>query len=34
MRGQLYFLPVRFLHDQITRSMMTAAAQRAPRAAK
>jgi len=25
-RGQLYFLPVRFLHDQITRSMMTAAA--------
>jgi Protein of unknown function (DUF2867) len=28
-RGQLYFLPVRFLHDQITRSMMTAAARRA-----
>jgi Protein of unknown function (DUF2867) len=28
-RGRLYFLPVRFLHDQITRSMMTAAAQRA-----
>lgn len=27
-RGQLYFLPVRFLHDQITRSMMTAAARR------
>jgi hypothetical protein len=25
-RGQLYFLPVRFLHDQVTRSMMTAAA--------
>ena len=24
-RGRLYFLPVRFLHDQITRSMMTAA---------
>jgi len=22
-RGQLYFLPVRFLHDQVTRSMMT-----------
>jgi Protein of unknown function (DUF2867) len=28
-RGQLYFLPVRFLHDQITRSMMAAAARRA-----
>jgi hypothetical protein len=28
-RGQLYFLPVRFLHDQITRSMMTVAARRA-----
>jgi hypothetical protein len=28
-RGQLYFLPVRFLHDQITRSMMTAAVRRA-----
>ena len=27
-RGRLYFLPVRFLHDQITRSMMAAAAQR------
>jgi len=27
-RGQLYFLPVRFLHDQVTRSMMDAAAQR------
>lgn len=27
-RGQLYFLPVRFLHDQITRSMMTAAIRR------
>ena len=27
-RGQLYFLPVRFLHDQITRSMMAAAARR------
>jgi hypothetical protein len=27
-RGQLYFLPVRFLHDQITRSMMTAAVRR------
>jgi hypothetical protein len=27
-RGRLYFLPVRFLHDQITRSMMTAAAER------
>jgi hypothetical protein len=27
-RGRLYFLPVRFLHDQITRSMMTAAAAR------
>lgn len=25
-RGRLYFLPVRFLHDQVTRSMMTAAA--------
>jgi hypothetical protein len=25
-RGQVYFLPVRFLHDQVTRSMMTAAA--------
>ena len=31
-RGQLYFLPVRFLHDQITRSMMTAAARRPPAA--
>jgi hypothetical protein len=30
-RGQLYFLPVRFLHDQITRSMMAAAVQRAGR---
>jgi hypothetical protein len=28
-RGQLYFWPVRFLHDQITRSMMTAAVRRA-----
>jgi hypothetical protein len=27
-RGRLYFLPVRFLHDQITRSMMRAAAGR------
>jgi hypothetical protein len=27
-RGQLYFLPVRFLHDQVTRSMMVAAARR------
>jgi hypothetical protein len=27
-RGRGYFLPVRFLHDQITRSMMTAASQR------
>ena len=27
-RGQCYFLPVRFLHDQITRSMMTAADRR------
>ena len=27
-RGQLYFLPVRFLHDQITRSMMVAAVRR------
>ncbi len=27
-RGKLYFLPVRFLHDQITRSMMHAAARR------
>ena len=24
-RGQCYFLPVRFLHDQVTRSMMSAA---------
>jgi hypothetical protein len=29
-RGRLYFLPVRFLHDQITRSMMAAAARRLP----
>ncbi len=28
-RGRVYFVPVRFLHDQITRSMMTAAARRA-----
>jgi hypothetical protein len=27
-RGRLYFLPVRFLHDQITRSMMAAAVRR------
>jgi hypothetical protein len=27
-RGRCYFLPVRFLHDQITRSMMTAADRR------
>ena len=27
-RGQLYFLPVRFLHDQVTRSMMVAAVRR------
>jgi hypothetical protein len=27
-RGRCYFLPVRFLHDQITRSMMTAASRR------
>ncbi|MGH8862235.1 MAG: DUF2867 domain-containing protein [Jatrophihabitantaceae bacterium] len=27
-RGHLYFVPVRFLHDQITRSMMQAAALR------
>jgi hypothetical protein len=27
-RGRLYFLPVRFVHDQITRSMMAAAARR------
>jgi hypothetical protein len=27
-RGRLYFLPVRFLHDQITRSLMVAAARR------
>jgi hypothetical protein len=26
--GKLYFLPVRFLHDQVTRSMMHAAARR------
>jgi hypothetical protein len=29
LRGRLYFVPVRFLHDQITRSMMQAAAARA-----
>ncbi len=28
VRGQVYFVPVRFLHDQITRSMMHAAARR------
>jgi hypothetical protein len=28
-RGRLYFLPVRILHDQITRTMMQAAARRA-----
>ena len=28
-RGRLYFWPVRFLHDQVTRSMMTAAVRRA-----
>ena len=27
-RGRCYFLPVRFLHDQVTRSMMTAADRR------
>jgi hypothetical protein len=27
-RGRLYFLPVRFGHDQITRSMMAAAGRR------
>ena len=27
-RGRCYFLPVRFLHDQVTRSMMTAAGRR------
>ncbi|MEP6598156.1 MAG: DUF2867 domain-containing protein [Actinomycetota bacterium] len=27
-RGRLYFLPVRFLHDPVTRSMMTGAARR------
>jgi hypothetical protein len=27
-RGRLYFLPVRLLHDQVTRSMMHAAARR------
>ncbi|MEP7019650.1 MAG: DUF2867 domain-containing protein [Pseudonocardiales bacterium] len=27
-RGRLYFAPVRLLHDAVTRSMMTAAAQR------
>jgi hypothetical protein len=27
-RGRLYFLPVRFLHDQITRSMMQVAARK------
>lgn len=30
-RGRIYFLPVRFLHDPITRSMMQSAARR-PRA--
>jgi hypothetical protein len=30
-RGRLYFLPTRFLHNQITRLMMTAAARRAGR---
>jgi hypothetical protein len=32
-RGQLYFLPVRFLHDQVTRSMMAAAVRRSGGAA-
>ncbi|HEV7650480.1 MAG TPA: DUF2867 domain-containing protein [Actinophytocola sp.] len=27
-RGRLYFIPVRFLHDQVTRSMMHSAARR------
>ena len=27
-RGHCYFVPVRFLHDQVTRSMMTAADRR------
>lgn len=30
-RGRLYFVPVRFLHDQVTRSMMEAAARCAVR---
>lgn len=27
-RGRLYFIPVRFLHDQVLRSMMTSAVER------
>ncbi len=29
LRGRLYFIPVRFLHDQVLRSMMTTAVKRA-----